>query len=132
MKNWLPAELGRWLRAMEITALDAVAGAAHAGALRVAALNHKAGDDAVENGAVVKAALDQVNEVVHRVGGHLGIELHFQGALGGLDGYNGILHWIYLPKECCEAGRARLACLRYPSIAQFPREWGRFHKKFSK
>ena len=72
MKNWLPAELGRWERAMEMhaggvlqvvfeshwhgkLALNAVAGAAHAGALRVAALNHKAGDHPVEDSAVIES-----------------------------------------------------------------------------
>lgn len=70
MKNWLPALFGAGflhgeyaggvlqvvLEAVhsELT-LYAVAGAAHAGAFRVAALDHEARDDAVEDGAVIKA-----------------------------------------------------------------------------
>ena len=38
-------------------ALDAVAGAAHAGALGAAALNHEAGNDAVEDQTVIKAVI---------------------------------------------------------------------------
>ena len=45
-------------------ALDVPAGAAHAGALRVAALNHKAGDNAVEGQAVVEALLDELLKVL--------------------------------------------------------------------
>ncbi len=79
MKNWLPALFGRWLLAMESHAggvlqivleavhseftLDAVAGMAHAGAFRVAALDHKARNDTVEDGAVIKAVLNARNEV---------------------------------------------------------------------
>ena len=49
-------------------ALDAVAGAAHAGALGAAALDHEAGDDPVEDQAVIKALVGQGDEVGHRVG----------------------------------------------------------------
>ena len=67
MKNWLPAELGSIARAMLITprelALDVPAGAAGAVAGRVAALDHKAGDDAVEGQAVIKALIDQFQKV---------------------------------------------------------------------
>ena len=50
MKNWLPAELGSIARAMLITP-------------RAAALDHKAGDDAVEGQAVIKALIDQFQKV---------------------------------------------------------------------
>ena len=68
-------------------ASDAVAGAAGAGALGVAALDHKAGDDPVEDHAVVKALVNQGDKVVDGVGGHFGVELrlddvavfHFNG-----------------------------------------------------
>ncbi len=78
MKNWLPAELGSIARAMLITprvclmglftpfaelTLDVPARAAGAGAQRAAALDHKAGDDAVEGQAVIKALIDQFQKV---------------------------------------------------------------------
>ena len=88
-------------------ALDAVAGAAHTGAFRVAALNHKAGDDPVEDGAVIETLLYQVDEVIHRVGGHFGIELYLDSAPGGLDGDDGILHWKFPPLQSVGAGWAR-------------------------
>ena len=49
----------------EELALDAVAGAAHAGALGAAALDHEAGDDTVEDQAVVEAGIGQSDEVAH-------------------------------------------------------------------
>ena len=71
-------------------AADAVAGAAGADALGVAALDHKAGDDAVENKPVIEAALYKGDEVVDGVGSDLGIKLslhdctvfHFKGDYG--------------------------------------------------
>ena len=67
MKNWLPAELGSIARAMLITPrvclIGLPAGAAGAVAGRVAALDHKAGDDAVEGQAVIKALIDQFQKV---------------------------------------------------------------------
>ena len=71
-------------------ALDAVAGTAHAGALRVAALDHKAGDDAVEDQSVVKSLADEGNKVVDGVRRDFGIKLsldnvavfHFKGDYG--------------------------------------------------
>ena len=75
MKNWLPAELGSIARAMLITprvclmglftpfCRNSPAGAAGAVAGRVAALDHKAGDDAVEGQAVIKALIDQFQKV---------------------------------------------------------------------
>ena len=53
----------------EELALDAVAGAAHAGALRAAALDHEAGNDSVEDQAVIiDMVMAQVDEVVHALG----------------------------------------------------------------
>ena len=56
-------------------ALDRVAGAAYADALGVAALDHKAANDAVEDNAVIKLILYQRDKVVDRVGCNLGIKL---------------------------------------------------------
>ena len=80
-------------------ALDGVAGAAHAGALGAAALDHEAGDHPVEDQAIVEAGLDQADEVVDGVGGHLGVELgHHLAAVFHLKGHNGILsHLVFLP-----------------------------------
>ena len=64
MKNWLPAELGSIARAMLITPRVCLMGLFTlfvAG--RVAALDHKAGDDAVEGQAVIKALIDQFQKV---------------------------------------------------------------------
>ena len=58
-------------------ALDAVAGAAHAGALGTAALDHEAGDDPVEDQAVVVALLTQGNEVCNALRCLVGIQLAF-------------------------------------------------------
>ncbi len=55
--------------------LDAVAGAAHAGALGTAALDHKAGDDPVEDQAVIVVVLAQVNEVGNTLGSLVGVQL---------------------------------------------------------
>lgn len=78
--------------------LDRVPRAAHAGALRAAPLNHKAGDAAVEDQAVVEALLDQRNKIVYAVGGHLGVELRFdEAAVFHLNGNNGIWHGGHSP-----------------------------------
>ena len=71
---------------------DLVARATGAGAVGVAALDHEAGDAAVEDEPVVKTGLDQRDEVVDGVGGDLGIELggHL-GAVFHLEGDDGIL-----------------------------------------
>ena len=62
------------LHAVELElALDAVAGAAGAGALRAAALDHEAGDDPVEDQAVIEALVGQGDEVVDGVGSNLRI-----------------------------------------------------------
>ena len=76
-------------------ALDGVARTAGADAVRVAALDHKAGDDAVEDDAVIKALLDEGDEVVDGVRRDLRIELrlddaavfHFDGNYGIHSGF---------------------------------------------
>ena len=58
----------------EKLALDAVAGAAHTGAIGTAALDHKAGDDPVEDQSVIVIMICQINEVVHALGCLIGIQ----------------------------------------------------------
>ena len=61
-------------------ALDAVAGAAHAGALGAAALNHEAGNDSVEDQTIIKMVIAQVDEVADALGRFVGIQLAFDDA----------------------------------------------------
>ena len=56
-------------------AFDLIFRAAGAVAQRIAALNHKAGDDAVEGQAIVEALIDKVDEVGHGNRGGIGIQL---------------------------------------------------------
>ncbi len=77
---------------------ELVAGAAHAGAFGVAALDHEVGDDAVEDGAVVElgallaaavpllGAFGEADEVGDGLGCVLLEELADDGAFGGLEG----------------------------------------------
>ena len=55
--------------------LDAVAGATHAGALGAAALDHEAGDDTVEDQAVIVVVLSQIDEIGNALGCLVGIQL---------------------------------------------------------
>ena len=72
---------------------DLVAGAAHAAALGVAALDHEAGDDPVEDKAVKEAFLYQRDKVVDGVGGHLRVKLgHHLAAAFHFKGHDGIAH----------------------------------------
>ena len=64
----------------EELALDAVAGAAHAGAFGTAALNHEAGNDSVENQTVIKMVAAQVDEVANALGRLVGIQLALDDA----------------------------------------------------
>ncbi len=57
-------------------ALDLVGASAHAGALWIAALHHKALDDAVEGQSVIEALVHQIEEVLYGERCCLGIELH--------------------------------------------------------
>ena len=61
-------------------ALDAVAGAAHAGALGAAALNHEAGNDSVEDQTVIKMVAAQVDEVADALGRFVGVQLALDDA----------------------------------------------------
>ena len=74
-------------------ALDLVTGAARAVAVRVAALDHKTGDNAVKHHTIVKAGIRQRDEVVDGVGRKLGIELtaHHRAAFH-FNGHNRICH----------------------------------------
>ena len=64
---------------------ELVAGAAGAGALRAAALDHEVGDDAVERQAVVEALAGEADEVVHRVRRELRVEVGDDRAAVGVD-----------------------------------------------
>ena len=84
----LPAVVGE-------LALDAVAGAAHAGALGAAALDHEAGDDTVEDEAVIEAGVGQGDEVIHGVGSLLGVQLAGHDlAVLHLNGENRVAHSV--------------------------------------
>lgn len=61
-------------------ALDAVAGATHAGAFGTAALNHEAGNDSVEDQTVIKMVAAQVDEVANALGRLVGIQLALDDA----------------------------------------------------
>ena len=77
--------------------LDLPAGAAHAAAVRAPALDHEARDDPVEDQAVIKSLLDQVDEVVHGVGRDLGVELRLDNAaIFHFNGDDGIAHWDHI------------------------------------
>ena len=74
-------------------ALDAVAGTAHAGALGAAALDHEAGNDAVEDEAVIKAAVCQRDEVIDRLRRDIRVELGGDdAAVFHFNGHNRIFH----------------------------------------
>ena len=84
---------------------ELVAGAAHAGAFGVAALDHELGDDAVEDGAVVElrallaaavpvfGAFGEADEVGDSDGRVFLEELADDGAFGGLEG--GVGAWFF-------------------------------------
>ena len=75
-------------------ALDAVAGAAGSRAVGAAALDHKAGNDAVEDETVVKLLLDQGNKVIDGLRRDLGIKLTDDpAAVFHFDGHNWIFHY---------------------------------------
>jgi len=63
-----------------------VAGATASGSGRVAALDHKVGDDAVKTHAIIKAIACQKNEVVHGFGRVSGEKLHLDVARVGFEG----------------------------------------------
>ena len=55
--------------------LDAVAGAAHTGALGAAALDHEAGNDPVEDQAVIVIVIAQVDEIADTLRGFVRVQL---------------------------------------------------------
>ena len=80
-------------------ALDILIGAARAVALGVAALDHKALNDTVEDQSVIEALGDQLFEVCYGNGCHVGTKLHNDGAeifdLNG-DNVGFLVHKLYL------------------------------------
>ena len=73
--------------------LDVPARAAHAGALGAAALDHEAGNDAVEDEAVIKAAVCQRDEVIDRLRRDIRVELGGDdAAVFHFNGHNRIFH----------------------------------------
>ncbi len=64
----------------EELALDAVAGAAHAGAFGTADLDHEAGNDSVEDQTVIKMVAAQVDEVADALGRFVGVQLALDDA----------------------------------------------------
>ena len=64
----------------EELALDAVAGATHAGAVGAATLDHKAGNHAVEDQAVIVVVIAQIDEVIDALGGLFGVQLSLDNA----------------------------------------------------
>lgn len=69
-------------------ALDAIAGASHARSLGAAALNHEAGDHAVEDQPVIEAGVCKADEIINalrrgfriKLGGHDRAVFHFDGS----------------------------------------------------
>ena len=69
-------------------------GAAHTGTGGVAALNHEAGDDAVEDHAVIKAFLHETDEVFDGLRRNVRIQLGADdAAVFHFDGDNRVAHW---------------------------------------
>ena len=74
--------------------LDVVAGTAHAGAVRAAALDHKAVDNAVKGQPVIKAAARKAKEISHGVGRDLGVQLSLDDlAAFHFYCYDWVFHW---------------------------------------
>ena len=79
-------------------AADLVARAAHAGAVRVAALDHEARDNAVEDGAVIEALLREGNKVADGVRRNLGVQFGADdAAVFHFDGNDRIAHYLSTP-----------------------------------
>jgi len=105
------------LHAVELEfALDAVAGTAHAGAVGAAALDHEAGDDPVEDEAVVKALVRKGDEVAHALRRLFGIELGDDlAAVFHGERHHGICHNQFLPfiaRSICRFASFRAASSR--------------------
>ena len=89
-------------------ALDVPAGAAHAGALGAAALDHKAGDDPMEDQTVIKALAHQLQKVLHGQRGRLGVQLKINGfAVFHSNANHKITHAPFLFSPLCRPCRSR-------------------------
>src|SRR5699024_2567706 len=64
---------------------EAITRSASAGTGWVTALQHEAADDSVKNGAVVKAFLREIHEVIDCVRSILNVELHLHLTMIGLE-----------------------------------------------
>ena len=72
--------------------LDAVSRAAHAGAVRASALDHKAFDDAVEDQSVIEAFFYKRDKIVHCIRGNCRVQLCFHDiAVFHFNGNDGVL-----------------------------------------
>ena len=104
---------------------DAVAGSADADALRISALDHESGNDAVEDQAVIEALFHQGDKVVHRVRSNLRIEFRLDDiAVFHFKRYNRISHfndsflssldrslaWIHAPRHFRACHGASFLC----------------------
>src|SRR5688572_18378111 len=99
--------------------LDRVTGAAAAGTLGIAALNHEAIDHTVEDGAVVETLLREVDEVLGCNGGLVLEKLDLERARCGIEGCRTVCHLCLLsndrlsssssPGLCADAGERVLS-----------------------
>ena len=80
----------------EELALDAVAGAAHAGAVGAAALDHEAGNDPVEDQAVIEVMIAQIDEIIDALGGLIGVQLTLDDAAVFHGDLKRRIHWLSL------------------------------------
>lgn len=76
---------------------DGIAGTADAGTHRIAALDHEARDDTVEDEPIIKAGLGQRGKILHRIGGVVFIQLDFDHA--ALFHFNGCNHAVLLRRR---------------------------------
>ena len=101
--------------------LDAVAGAADADALGVAALDHEAGDDPVEDQAVIEALLDEADEIVHADGSQVRIQLCDDlAAVFHLDGNDRILCHVDTLLMICDSAKEALPPLHFQRPVHLP------------
>ena len=92
-------------------AADLITRAAHAGAFRVAALDHKARDNTMEDRAVIKALLHQRNKVANRVRCNFRVQLCTDyAAVFHFNRNDRIAHWYQLHNFCHFAAYAQPSC----------------------
>src|SRR5262249_11445234 len=74
---------------------NGIAGAAHSGAVGIAALHDEIGDHPMKGEPVVETLLGQGLEVIHGLGGDRRIELDYDGSAFGVDSrvVAGVSHW---------------------------------------